>query len=142
VQHAEIFNQQKINSHFLSGLYRVPEGKAVHVTPAADIHIQRANLDQSQKGRAEQGQMEGVPYVPEGAAGPICNFIISGATVLVRTLAASHRRFRNLTPLDELSARRKGLYLYRTIQYRNTKTNMHASSGIRTHDPRNQDLRL
>jgi hypothetical protein len=71
-------------------------------------------------------------------------FIISGSTVLVRTLAASHQRFRNLiktfgkTPLDEWSARRKGLYLHRTTQHRNTKTNIHASSGIRTHGPSNQ----
>jgi hypothetical protein len=69
--------------------------------------------------------------------------IISGSTVLVRILAALHRRFRNLktlgrAPLDEWSARRKGLYLHRTTQHRNTKTNIHASSGIRTHDPSNQ----
>jgi hypothetical protein len=59
-------------------------------------------------------------------------------------MAAAHRRFRNLiktrgrTTLDEWSARRKGLYLHRTTQHRNTKTNIHASSGIRTHDPINQ----
>jgi hypothetical protein len=53
---------------------------------------------------------------------------ISGSTVLVRTLAASHRRFRNLTkilgrtPLDGLPARRKSLYLHRTIRHRNIKT--------------------
>jgi hypothetical protein len=70
--------------------------------------------------------------------------IISGSTVLVRTLAASHRRFRNpiktlgRTPLDEWSACRKGLYLHRTTLNRNTKKNNHARSGIRTHDPRNQ----
>jgi hypothetical protein len=58
----------------------------------------------------------------------IHKIIISGSTVLVRTLAASHRRFRNLirtcvrTPLDKWSARRKGLYLH----------------GIRTHGPNNQ----
>jgi hypothetical protein len=54
------------------------------------------------------------------------------------------RRFRNLitthdrTPLNEWSARRKGLYLRRTTQHRNTRTNIHASSGIRTHNPSNQ----
>jgi hypothetical protein len=53
---------------------------------------------------------------------------ISGSTFLVRTLAASHGRFRNFiktlgrTPLDEWSARHKGLYLHRTTQHRNTKT--------------------
>jgi hypothetical protein len=63
--------------------------------------------------------------------------IISGPTVLVSTLTASHWRFRNLsktigrTPLDELSPTR-------TTQHRNTKTNIHASSGIRTHDSDNQ----
>jgi hypothetical protein len=53
-------------------------------------------------------------------------------------------RFRNIdkilirTPLDECSARRKGLYPHRTTQHRNTKTNIHASKGIRTHDSSNQ----
>jgi hypothetical protein len=42
------------------------------------------------------------------------------------------------TPLDEWSARHKGLYLHRTIQHRNTKTNIHASNRIRTHNPSNQ----
>jgi hypothetical protein len=56
--------------------------------------------------------------------------IISGSTVLVRTLAASHQRIRNLimalgtTPLDKWSARRKRLNLQRTTQHRNTKTSM------------------
>jgi hypothetical protein len=67
--------------------------------------------------------------------------IISGSTILVRTSSASHWRFWNLiktlgrTSLDERSARRKGLYLHRTTQLRNTNTNIHAPSGIRTHDP-------
>jgi hypothetical protein len=67
--------------------------------------------------------------------------LVSGCTVFVRTLSASHRRFHNLiktlgrTPLDDWSARRKGLYLHTTTQHRNTKTNIHASSGIRPHDP-------
>jgi hypothetical protein len=70
--------------------------------------------------------------------------IISGSTVLVRTLAASHWRFRNIintlarTTFNEWSARRKGLYLHRITQYRNTKTNIHVSSWIRIHDPINQ----
>jgi hypothetical protein len=70
--------------------------------------------------------------------------IISGSVVLVRTLAASLRRFRNLmktlgrTPLEERSARLKGLYLHRETQHRNTKANIYTSSGIRTHDPSNQ----
>jgi hypothetical protein len=54
----------------------------------------------------------------------------------VGTLAASHRRFHNLikihgrAPLDEKSAHHKGLYLYRTTQNRNTKTNIHALNKI------------
>jgi hypothetical protein len=76
--------------------------------------------------------------------------IISVSTVLVRTLTASHWRFRNLimtlgrTPLDKWSAHHEGLYLHRTTQHRNTKANIHASSGIQTHDSSNQvdDLRL
>jgi hypothetical protein len=67
-------------------------------------------------------------------------------TVLVRTLAASHWRFRNLkthgrTPLDQWWARSRRLYLHSTTQHRNTKTNIHASSGIRTHDPSNQEAK-
>jgi hypothetical protein len=71
--------------------------------------------------------------------------IISGSTVLIRTLTASHRRFRNLikthgsTPLDEWLARRKGLCLHRRTQDRNIKINIYASRGIRTHDPSNQE---
>jgi hypothetical protein len=72
--------------------------------------------------------------------------IISGST-LVRTLVASHWKFRNpvkthgRTPLDERSAHRKGFYPHRTTQ----QTNIHALSGIRNRDPSNQeaaDLRL
>jgi hypothetical protein len=37
-------------------------------------------------------------------------------------------------PLDEWSARRKGLYLHRKTAHRNTKTNIHALSRIRTYD--------
>jgi hypothetical protein len=43
-----------------------------------------------------------------------------------------------MTPLDEWSDHRKGLYLHRTTQNRNTKTDIHAPSGIRTNGPRNQ----
>jgi hypothetical protein len=45
---------------------------------------------------------------------------------------------RGRTSLDERSAQCKGLYLHRITQHINTKTNMHASSGIRTNDPSNQ----
>jgi hypothetical protein len=45
---------------------------------------------------------------------------------------------RDRTPLGEWSVRRKGLYIHRTTQHRNTKTNIHAPRGMRTHDPSNQ----
>jgi hypothetical protein len=32
----------------------------------------------------------------------------------------------------------QGLYLHRTTQHRKTRTNIHALSGIRTHDPSNK----
>jgi hypothetical protein len=32
----------------------------------------------------------------------------------------------------------QGLYLHRTTQHRKTRTNIHALSGIRTHDPSKQ----
>jgi hypothetical protein len=53
----------------------------------------------------------------------------------------THIQTHGRTPLDEWSARRRGLYLHRTTQ----QTNIHASSGIWTRDPSNQaaaDLRL
>jgi hypothetical protein len=52
-----------------------------------------------------------------------------------------HTHTHGRTPLDEWSARRRGLYLHRTTQH----TNIHAPSMIRTRDPSNQaaaDLRL
>jgi hypothetical protein len=61
-----------------------------------------------------------------------------GSKILEWTLTASHMTgfiniFIGRAPLDNCSARRKGLYQHRT-QHRNTRTNIHASSGIRTHD--------
>jgi hypothetical protein len=54
--------------------------------------------------------------------------IISGSTDLVRTLNASHRKFRNLFRhlvgllwTSDRSARRKGLYVHRTTQHRHTR---------------------
>jgi hypothetical protein len=38
------------------------------------------------------------------------------------------------TPLNEWPARRKGLYLHMTSQYRKTRTIIYALSGIRIHD--------
>jgi hypothetical protein len=40
--------------------------------------------------------------------------------------------------MDERSARREDLYLHRTTEHRNTKTAIHASRGIRIHDPSNE----
>jgi hypothetical protein len=42
------------------------------------------------------------------------------------------------TPLDVRSAHRKGLYVHRPTQHRNTKRNIYAPRVIRTHDPSNQ----
>jgi hypothetical protein len=36
----------------------------------------------------------------------------------------------------------QGLYLHRIIQHRKTRTNIHALSGIRTHDPSNQPAKI
>jgi hypothetical protein len=61
-----------------------------------------------------------------------------------RWFLITHIQTRGRTPLDEWSARRRGLYLHRTTQHINT-TNIHVPSGIRTRDPSNQaaaDLRL
>jgi hypothetical protein len=60
-----------------------------------------------------------------------------------RTLASSHMRFLELfRHMVELLGRVKspsqGLYLHRTTQHRKTRTNIHALSGIRIHDPSNQ----
>jgi hypothetical protein len=35
----------------------------------------------------------------------------------------------------------QGLYLHRTTQHRKTRTNIHALSGIRTHNPSNQPVK-
>jgi cytochrome c553 len=35
----------------------------------------------------------------------------------------------------------QGLYIYRTAQHRKTKTNIHAVSGIRTHDLSDQAIK-
>jgi hypothetical protein len=60
--------------------------------------------------------------------------IISGPTVLVRTLAASHGNFRNLIKTLGRTALDDGSALHRTTQDRKARTNIHALSGIRTQD--------
>jgi hypothetical protein len=40
--------------------------------------------------------------------------------------------------LGQVISPSQGLYLHRTTQHRKTRTNIHALSGIRTHDPSNQ----
>jgi hypothetical protein len=40
--------------------------------------------------------------------------------------------------LGRVNSPSQGLCLHRTTQHRKTRTNIHALSGIRTHDPRNQ----
>jgi hypothetical protein len=60
-----------------------------------------------------------------------------------RTLAASHIG-GFLSYLDMVGllgwviSSSQGLYLHRTTEHRKTRTNIHALSGIRTHDPSNQ----
>jgi hypothetical protein len=47
--------------------------------------------------------------------------------------------FRHMVGLlGQVISPSQGLYLHRTTQHRMTRTNIHALSGIRTHDPRNQ----
>jgi hypothetical protein len=55
----------------------------------------------------------------------------------------TYRRFLELfRHMVELLGREispsQGLYLHRTTQHRKTRTNIHALSGMRTHDPSNQ----
>jgi hypothetical protein len=47
--------------------------------------------------------------------------------------------FRHMVELlERVISPSQGLYLHRTTQHRNTRTNIHALSGIRAHDPSNQ----
>jgi hypothetical protein len=61
-----------------------------------------------------------------------------------RTLAVSHigsffSYFRHMVRLPRrVISPSHGLYLHRTTRHRKTRTNIHALSGIRTHDPSNQ----
>jgi hypothetical protein len=61
-----------------------------------------------------------------------------------RTMAASRiggflNYFRHMVGLlGRVISPSHGLYLHRTTQHRKTRTNIHASSGIRTHDLSNQ----
>jgi hypothetical protein len=55
----------------------------------------------------------------------------------------TYRRFLELFRhmvglLGRVISRLQGLYQHRTTQHRKTRTNIHALSGIRTHDPSNQ----
>lgn len=60
----------------------------------------------------------------------------SFSDVLLKCLNIVNTKGR--TPLDEGSALRNGLCRHKTTQHVNTKKNMHASSGIQTHDPSKQ----
>jgi hypothetical protein len=71
------------------------------------------------------------------------SYFFSVALQSFRTLAASHRRFlelfRHMVGLrGRVISPSQGLYLHRTTQHRKKRTNIHALSGIRTHDPSNQ----
>jgi hypothetical protein len=54
-------------------------------------------------------------------------------------LLITHNYTHGMIPLDVWSARRRGLYLHRTTQHINKKTNIHALSGIRNCDPSKQE---
>jgi hypothetical protein len=60
--------------------------------------------------------------------------IFGRCTTLYWGFLITHFYKRSRTPLDEWSARRWGLYLHRATQ----ETNIHAISGIRTHDSSNK----
>jgi hypothetical protein len=74
-------------------------------------------------------------------------FFSSGSTVIHWNLAASHiggflELFRHMVGLlGRVTSPSQGLYLHRTAQHRKTRTNIHALSGIRTHDPSNQPVK-
>jgi hypothetical protein len=58
----------------------------------------------------------------------------------------TYRRFLDLFRqmvglLGRVISPSQGLYLHRTTQYRETRTNIHALTGIRTHDPSNQSAK-
>jgi hypothetical protein len=69
-----------------------------------------------------------------------CFFLISYGLGLVACSSSelllkimNHRQMAGL--LGRVINTSQGLYLHRTTQHRNTGTNVHALSGIRTHDP-------
>jgi hypothetical protein len=68
----------------------------------------------------------------------------SGSTDLHWTFTASHvggflELFRHMVGLlGRVISPSQGLYLHRTTQHKKTRTNIHALSGIRTHDSSNQ----
>jgi hypothetical protein len=65
--------------------------------------------------------------------------IINGSTVLVTTLAASHRRFRNqIETLGRLLCTSHQPVAKASTYTGQHKINIYISSGIRTHDPTNQ----
>jgi hypothetical protein len=70
-------------------------------------------------------------------------FFSCGSTVLLDPGRLTYRRFLDLFRhmvglLGRVISPSQGLYLHRTTQHRNTRTNIHTLSGIRTHDPINQ----
>jgi hypothetical protein len=70
-------------------------------------------------------------------------FLSCGSTVLLDPGRLTYRRFlepfRHMVGLlGRVISPSQGLYLHRTTQHGKTRTNIHALSGIRTHDPRNQ----
>jgi hypothetical protein len=75
------------------------------------------------------------------------SFFLSVALQSLKDLGRlTYRRFLELFRhtvglLGRVISPSQGLYLYRTTQHRKPRTNIHALSGIRTHDPRNQPVK-
>jgi hypothetical protein len=71
------------------------------------------------------------------------HFFSCGSTVLQDPDRLTYRRFLELFRhtvglLGRVISPSQGLYLHRTTQHWKTRTNIHALSGIRTHNPSNQ----
>jgi hypothetical protein len=71
------------------------------------------------------------------------SFFFCGSTVLLDPGRFKYRSFLELFKhmvglLGRVISPSQGLYLRRTTQHRKTRTNIHALSGIRTHDPSTQ----
>jgi hypothetical protein len=74
------------------------------------------------------------------------DFFSCGSTVLLDPGRLTYSRFLELFRhmvglLGRVISPSQGLYLHSTTQHKKTRTNIHALSGIRTHDPSNQSAK-